>query len=224
MACPASANLDIAIPGWVPPVEDRTANNASNRGTGMHEIFAKISELPARQMAAAARALQYVADLRSTRRFKVLIEQSIKATWLTQQPDTQVDLVLYTQDEMHVIDWKWGRIPVEVVSNDQLLYYALCFAPLAPKAKGVTLHVVQPNADNLASWFADTATLEAYMLKAQATERKLLAKDTTFGPSDSCTFCPANPHTRGQKGSPMCPAMLSMLYPPLMDEASILSL
>lgn len=223
IACPASANLDLAIPGWVKPIENRNEDNAANRGTLMHELFAKITELPAREMAAAAEAIAYVAELRSTRRFKVLIEQSIKATWLTSEPDTTVDLVLYTQDEIHVIDWKWGKVRVEVTDNAQLMYYALCFAPLAPKAKGVTLHIVQPNADNMNSWFADTATLATFMGTATKTEKLLLSGDVTFGPSDNCFFCPANPHSRGQKGTPLCPTMLGMLYPPLMDTDEILN-
>ncbi len=190
----------------------------------MHEVFAKVSELPASEMAAAARAIAYVAELRSTRRFKVLIEQGIKATWLVSEPDTTVDLVLYTQDEIHVIDWKWGKVRVEVTGNYQLLYYAMCFAPLAPKAKGVTLHIVQPNADNINSWFADTAALAAFRDEAVAAEKKILSQDVTFGPSDNCFFCPANPQSRGQKGKPCCPTMLEMLYPKHVDEDEILSL
>lgn len=224
IACPAAANLDLAIPGWIPPVENKAIDNAANRGTAMHEIFAQVSALPASEMAAAAAAIAYVAEVRSRRRFKVLIEQSIKATWLQSEPDTVVDLVLYTQDEIHIIDWKWGRVRVDVVGNAQLLYYALCFAPLAPKAKGVTVHIVQPNADNMNSWFADTATLATFMDEASAAEQKLIAGDTTFGPSDSCFFCPANPHSRGLKGSPLCPTMLGMLYPPKLDEDAVLNL
>ena len=50
MACHASANLDLAIPNWTPPVEDLAKDNAANRGTAMHEIFAKVMELPAKDI------------------------------------------------------------------------------------------------------------------------------------------------------------------------------
>jgi len=224
MACPASANLDLSILGWQAPVEDRTADNAANRGTSMHELFAKINELSASDMRAFIRAQEYIADLRSSRRFKVLIEKTIKATWLTSEPDTQVDLVLYTQDEIHVIDLKWGKIPVDVFENHQLLFYAACFGHLAPKAKGVTLHIVQPRADNCESWFVDTNRLGQFMEEARKAEALVLAGDTTFGPSDHCKFCPAYPHSRGLKGSPLCPATLQLLYPQHLDEDAILSL
>lgn len=224
MACPASANLDLAIPYWTPPVEDRDADNAANRGTSMHEMFALVMGLGRRDMKQMAEAIEYVNDLRATRQFKVLVEQSIKATWLDSQPDTQVDLVLYTQDEIHVLDLKTGKIPVEVVDNSQLLYYAVCFAPLAPKAKGVTVHIVQPWAGGCDSWFADTNVLAQFMADAQAAEKKVLAGDTTFGPSSSCQFCPAYPHSRTDKGKPLCPATMKILYPGRVDEDAILAL
>ena len=224
MACPASANLDLAIPGWVPPVEDRTANNAANRGTKMHELFAGMMELPAKDIYHLASSMEYVASLRSTRRFKVMIETSAKAEWLQSAPSTTADLVLYTQDEIHVVDLKTGRIPVEVIDNEQLLFGAATYAPLAPKAKGAMLHILQPWAGGNHSWFADTNRIKRFMDDAIAAEAKILAGDTTFGPSDHCKFCPAYPHSRSQKGSPLCPATLNLLYPKHVDEDEILSL
>lgn len=224
MACHASANLDLAIPNWVEPVEDRQADNAANRGTNMHEIFARVMELGASDMRKMSEAIDYIAQLRSTRRFKVLIEQTVKATWLTTQPDTTADLVLYTQDELHVIDLKTGKIPVEVVQNEQLLYGAVTYAPLAPKAKGATLHILQPWADGNHSWFADTTVLKQFMDDCVAAEAAIQAGSIAFGPSDHCKFCPANPHTRGQKGHPLCPAMMQLLYPQPFDEDALLNL
>jgi Protein of unknown function (DUF2800) len=224
MACHASANLDAAILGWKEPVEDREVDNAANRGTSMHEIFASVMRLPKNDMFQMSRAIDYVTALRATRKFHVLVEHSVKATWLASCPDTTVDLVLYTADEIHVLDLKTGRIPVEVVGNEQLLYYGVSFAGLAPRAKGVTLHIVQPWADNMSSWFADTLVLKQFMADALAAEAAIAAGDVTFGPSDHCMFCPANPHARGLKGEPCCPVMLQLLYPKVVDEDEILGL
>jgi len=225
MACHASANLELAIPGWQPPVVDDTAG-AKGHGSDVHKIFEKVNELPAREIAAFAKVLAYVAELRSTRRFKVMIEPKIQATWLPSAPRTTADLVLYTQDEIHVLDGKWGKIPVEVIDNKQLMYYAVCFAPLAPKAKGVTLHVLQPalGDDGYNSWFVDTNQLKQFMAEVQAAERAIQAGDTTFGPSDECKFCPAFPHARGLKGKPLCPVTMQLLYPGVVDEDAILAL
>lgn len=224
IACHASANLELAIPHWTPPVEDRTKDNAANRGTRWHEIFASVMEMPPGDMAKLVSAMEYIVQLRTRRRFKVLVETSAKANWLQGAPSTTADLVLYTQDELHIVDLKTGRIPVEVEDNEQLLYGAVTYAPLAPKAKGAELHILQPWADGNKSWFASAARLEQFMLEAQAAEQAILAGDTTFGPSDHCKFCPANPHSRGEKGAPLCPAMMKMLYPQPLEEDEILNL
>ena len=168
---------------------------------------------------------EYVAEIRGQRRFKVMVEESVQATWLDSKPHTTADLVLYTQDEIHVFDFKWGKIPVEVIDNHQLLFYAVCYAPLAPKAKGVMLHILQPRAEGNTSWFADTTVLQEFMAAAQLADKKILAGDLSFGPSDHCTFCPANPHSRGEKGAPLCPEMMQLLYPRVtVDEDEILNL
>lgn len=224
MSCPASANLELAIPNWTPPVVDENAG-AKGHGTKLHKIFEEVHALPTRDIRAIAEMFSYVADLRATRRFKVMTEAKITATWLPSQPSTTADLVLYTQDEIHVLDPKTGRIPVEAANNKQLMFYAVCFAPLAPKAKGVTLHILQPWADTgCHSWFADTNTLKQFMDEAIATDQKILAGDTTFGPSDDCKFCPAYPHSRSDKGKPLCPATMKLLYPPIVHEDEILAL
>jgi hypothetical protein len=213
MACHGSGNLDLAIPNWVPPVDDRTADTAANRGTNMHMMFAGVMTLSTKDIKMMALALEYVANVRKTRKFQVLIEAQVEAAWLVTKPGTQADLVLYVADEIHVFDLKTGVTPVEVVENYQLMYYALCFAPLAPKAKGVHLHIVQPWADNMESWFASADRLRLFMEEAQQTEQDLIAGDTTLTPGDHCTFCPANPHGRGLRGRPYCPAMMQVFYP-----------
>lgn len=226
MACHGSANLEAAIPNWTPPEIEET--KAASDGTSKHTMLEQITNLPVADMRHMVRALDYVAALRSQRRFKVLTEVTAEATWLATKPKTTVDVVLYTQDEIHVIDWKTGKIPVPVVDNEQLLFYDVCFAHLAPRAKGVTNHIVQPwDKDwdpSTASWFADTNRIAQFMAEAQAAEAAIQAGSVKLGPSDHCKFCPANPHSRGAKGHPMCPAMMSILYPDRVDEDAILNL
>lgn len=225
MACHASANLEVAIPGYVAPVEDREADNAANRGTHRHEMLDPIMRLGRADVEGFAKILRYVADLRKTRVFKVLVEEKVKATWLTTEPETTLDLCLYTQDEIHVIDYKWGRIPVYAQGNEQCMYYGVSVSHLAPRAKGVYLHILQPAIDNFDMHFADTVELKQFMVDAQAAEAQIQAGDVTFGPSDHCKFCPANPHSRASaKSDAKCPTMMRLLYPPVVDEAEILGL
>lgn len=222
MNCHASANLAAAIPHWVPPVEDPDADNAANRGTHAHELLAEIMKLGPKEAENFSRALGYVADIQKRRRFKRLIEEKATAWWLPGTPETTVDLVLYVQDEIHVIDWKWGKIPVEVQGNEQLQFYAVCFAHLAPKARSVTVHIVQPAADNMDSWFVDALQLDNFMRDSEYHAKAIANGHVGFNPGDWCTFCPANPHSRAPKGYPMCPAQSEMLYPEIIDEDEIL--
>lgn len=221
MACHASANLPLAIPNYLPPLVDNTA--AAQSGTDVHEIFEKVWELTASDMRHFIRVTEYVQALCSTRRFKKLIEHEMTATWLVGAPTTKADLVLFTQDEMHVIDTKWGKIEVPVFNNAQLKFYAATYGRLAPKAKGVTVHILQPRADNMDSVFLDTNEIAAFMKEAQDTEAAIAAGSLSFGPSDYCQFCPANPHSRGAKAQTLCPVMLELLYPNRIDEAAILA-
>ena len=223
MACPASANLDLAIPGWTPPVVDPTAG-AKGKGTNMHAVIEQATAFTPKEMLGMAEAIKYVAELRQTRRFKVLTEHTFEATWLQSKPKTTVDLVLYVADEIHVIDHKTGKIEVSVHDNSQLAYYAVCAASLAPKATGVWVHIVQPWAGNIERVFLSTAELLTFMREAQAAEEKILQHDLTFGPSEHCKFCPAYPHSRGDKGRPFCQATMKILYPPKVDEQALLDL
>ena len=222
MQCHASANLDLAIEGWTPPVEDPNKDNAANRGSHFHEVFAEIMSFSAKDLQKFSEATTYIAEIRRLRRFKVLIEQQMYADWLPTKPGTTADLVLYVSDEIHIVDLKTGKIPVLAYDNQQLLFYAATYGHLAPKAKGVHLHIVQPWADVMQEWFADVSVIAQFMNDAAATEAAIQAGSTQFSPGDGCQFCAANPHGRGLKGQPLCPAMLELLYPRLIDEDEIL--
>jgi hypothetical protein len=215
MACHASANLEVAIPGFTLPVEEDTA--ASSRGTAMHNLLELAGAYTPAEMLGLARAMEYVARLRMTRRFKQLLEAEGEGWWLSTTPKTKADVVLYVQNQIEVVDYKFGKIKVEVDDNEQLKYYALSFAPLAPKAKGVTVHIVQPFVDNIESVFLTADDLDTFRQQSVDHEKQILAGDVTFGPSDHCKFCPANPHGRGIKGKPYCPALMQLYYPQVLD-------
>ena len=223
-ACPGSAHLHLSIPGWTPPEVD-DMKGARGKGTTIHDYLRITTELPVSDVLKIIESMQYVAEIRSRRRFKVLAEETVEAEWLVTKPKTTVDLVLYVQDEIHIIDYKTGKIPVRAQGNSQLMYYALCHAWRAPKAKSVHLHIVQPwSPDGSSHYEVSAKELAEYMELCQETEQKILAKDTTLTPSDNCLFCPAYPHSRGDKGRPFCPPALQLLYPPVVDEDAILAL
>lgn len=229
MECPASANLELAIPNYQPPEEDDKIR-ASDEGTAAHVVFESLMGYTPSELRAWIQVLDYIEKLRTTRRFKVATELQVEATWLAVDPKTgkhpgsTLDLALYTQDELHVLDLKWGKIPVPVFDNVQTIFYALCVLHLAPKAKGVTIHILQPRADNMEHQWIPATELKKWEAKLIAAQARVNAEDVTFGPSDHCKFCPAYPHSRGQKGAPLCPATMQLLYPSPFDEDEILGL
>ena len=220
LACHASANLELAIPGWKPPADPDT--KASSRGTAMHQILEDSGAYTPKEQLALAEAMLYIAKLRQSRRFTQILEAAGTGWWLGSNPNTKADVVLYVQNEIHVIDYKFGKIKVEATDNSQGLYYALAFAPLAPKAKGVFFHIVQPLIANFDKVFFTTAELEAFKDRTLLAETAIIGGDTTFGPSDECKFCPANPHGRGAKSKPYCPALMQLYYPMTLDVVDVL--
>jgi hypothetical protein len=222
MNCHASANLEVAIPGYTKPLQDPSANNAANRGTALHDTFASLMAIPVSDTKNFSAALSYTAEVRSRRRFQSLIELEMDVDWLVSKPKTTADLVLYTADEMHILDLKTGKIPVHAYDNYQLKYYAATYGFLAPKAKGVTVHIVQPWAGIMEESFVSSQEIAAFMAEARAHEDSIMAGDVTFQPGDHCTFCSANPRSRGAKGKPSCPVLMGMYYPTVVDETAML--
>ena len=224
MQCPGSANLDLSIPGWIPPVVDHDAG-AKGKGKKLHEYLEQTSELSAKDLRALAEALSYMANLRSQRRFHLLAEDTRECFWLKTKPKTTVDVVLWTQDQLEIVDYKTGVIEVDAYENPQGMFYALNYLALAPKAKEVTIHIVQPWAKGGNSkWTVTRDRLMLFMKEAQRAEQEILNKSTRLNPGDACKFCPAFPHSRSEKGKPLCPVTLKMLYPDKTDEDEILSM
>lgn len=146
-------------------------------------------------------------------------ERSYDVTWLKGKPQTTPDLWIYYAKTNHleVVDFKTGVIPVPAEENQQLMYYAATvmheegFTPST-----ITVRIMQP--DHMSDCTMNRAELLAWMDEARAAEQRILNKDLTLNPTDKgCKFCPANPHTRGDKGTPLCPAMMDVLYPPVID-------
>lgn len=225
MACPGSANLEKSIPGYIEPEKNEHAG-AKGVGSLIHDLLDIAGRLKPKEMLGLAEAMLYVAQLRKKRRFTILTEHAMVANWLPSKPGTTLDVILYTQDEMHILDYKTGVIEVQAEHNEQQMFYAVCAMYLAPKVKGVWIHIVQPWAPTGSSvWYATRQELEVFAQEAIATDKKILAGDTTLCPSDHCTFCPANPHSRSlPKGNKMCPAMMQLLYPSPYNEVEILEL
>lgn len=157
----------------------------------------------------------------------VFSEMTVESGFLVKPRTTTPDvIILLPQGELVVIDFKTGAIPVEAEDNDQLLYYlASVLSEHNETPLGVvditsfTAVILQPGGNSTAS--VTREELAEWTAKALETEAKIARKDLTLTPSANCTFCPANPHSRGERGTPLCPAMLERLYPTFIDPEDI---
>lgn len=215
MACHAAADLPRALPGF----EDgeRKPGNAADRGSAWHEAAAVFAGLSRPDMKRSIVALQYLSDLRAQGNYKMLIEETVDCDWLKPGIKTTADIVLYKSTEIHILDWKNGRIAVDHNDNSQGMFYGVAYSHLAPKARGVFFHIVQPFAKD---WdphdcvaFYTTAQLKQFKEDAIKAQAEIDNGSTKMSFGDHCMFCPANPHSRGTKGSVMCPVAMSVLYP-----------
>lgn len=187
-------------------------------------------QLPPSMLLYMSQTLAYVAELFEKYPVaNIWTEHQMTASWLASGPGTTVDLVIAGTDVLTVVDYKTGTIPVDVVDNDQLMFYAMsAYTSLyseTSKPKKIVMHILQPK--NLTSHEITTAELLNWARKARAADLRILKGDLTLVPSDHCTFCPANPHMRGQsseRAKAKCPAMLELLYPPVMDHDAILNM
>lgn len=191
---------------------------------GGDEVF---NSVPPRRMVFLAQALLYVNDLlKSMHRPVILTEKKVTAEWLTTRPSTTADVVIYDATSLEVLDLKMGDIEVSPMGNEQLLYYAQTYMKdLNIDPKTINVHIVQRN--NMDYYPVSKKLLAEWVVSMQESEAAILDGDLTLTPGSHCTFCPANPHGRGDRGTKSCPVMLEVLYgarDEAADDAQVLSL
>lgn len=294
MNCPGSANLEAAIPGWVPPVEDPNKWVAKGKGDIIHDVLKELGETPPDVALEYSRILSDLQAIRNPQRDKIIrdtaelqkiydrtleryigpggfanfahvlgklvgiepklirfaakaledlqamkrsmqyernviwwYEKEMATNWLIRPGKTTADVMGVAGSHLTIIDYKTGSVPVEAVGNDQLMFYAWT---LYKSVSGVTrnklftvgLHIMQP--DNFNEWNITVPELEKWSKTVLEAEQRIIDGDTTLKPGGHCTFCPANPQARGERGSPLCPAMMDRLYPDDMNVGAILDM
>ena len=162
-------------------------------------------------------ALEYVRDLIDMMDPDTLFiktEAMAKVMWLQTQPNTTVDLVIGDWEELHVLDLKMGDLAVSPIDNEQLMYYGETFREIpggdGDRYQKITLHIMQRGATD--SWQVPVPVLDKWVDTVKASEAAIMDGDLTLSPGKHCTFCPANPHGRGDRGNKACPAMMFVLY------------
>ena len=105
------------------------------------------------------------------------------------------DFHAWDMDRCVVVDYKNGRIVVEVKGNTQLKIYALGALRLHPHVRSVTVWIVQPNAPHEDGRCRDVTytagELRAFEKTLVAAARATDDPDAPLKAGDWCTWCPA---------------------------------
>jgi len=192
----------------MPPIEHKVLGNLIQYIPKSEKAEAHEHSTPPRLIRFLAEAIRKVKEITDPlESWDILIETKRSASWLITEPSTTVDLIIYNDDVIYIIDLKMGDIPVSPFMNEQLMYYAMTFR--RPNQE-MFLVILQRN--NIDEWELPRKVLLEWVEKMQTSERAILDGDLSLKAGSHCTFCPANPHTRGDKGNKACPAMMSLLY------------
>ena len=155
-----------------------------------------------------ADALRFVHALRDENLGAVMYtEEKRIASWTQTKPKTSADVVLSSKVRLDIVDLKTGTIPVEAAYNEQLLYYLKTYLR---REVELWVHIIQPG--NESSWQVPREYLDQWVVSVLAAEQRILDGDRTRTPGRHCQFCPANPFTKGERGSPNCPEQVEVLF------------
>lgn len=122
-------------------------------------------------------------------------ERFLDMSWLDPRLGGTADVTAADPDWIHLVDYKNGRIVVEVKGNEQMKNYAVGLLHEHPDARGVTVHLVQPNAaheDGIIreeSYTADELKLFELQMKRAADATSMPNAPRRAG--NWCTYCPA---------------------------------
>lgn len=126
----------------------------------------------------------------------IAAEKRINYSDYAQEGFGTVDCLIIGGNEMHVIDFKYGKgVPVKAESNSQMLLYALGayaeYSFLYP-IKDVILTIVQPRLeDGISEWKITSQALEIWGESIKNVALLAYAGEGEFKQGDHCRFCKA---------------------------------
>lgn len=198
LSCPASGSCDTPQPTSSYAEEGSFLHHVTELGLQSHlrgqswMVEIRKHNLTKDQLDAVEECLIYATNIIANMwECTSLVEAKVS---ITEDCYGTADLILYNDNEMHVIDWKFGAgVTVAATDNTQLMAYAIGACMSIERAYGdVKLHVVQPRMLNF-----DMHTMSVQDLKRWHVHTLLpglhiaKAPDAPFVPSiDACRWCP----------------------------------
>lgn len=209
MTCPGSVALCEGIPD--------TSSASADEGTMMHTVAAHCLAagtdaagyvgvtdtetgliLQVEQAQAVQKYVDHVRSIVKATNGKLLVEQRVGIDHLTMESGAQgtADAVILTQDELIVLDAKFGRgVEVEAQDNPQLLMYAcgvLKEWDIVYDFKRVRVGIIQPRLNATPEWSLSIEELNNFAVEAQFAAEYTRQPDAPLVPSPKgCQWCRA---------------------------------
>jgi hypothetical protein len=216
MECPGSVRLTADLPA--------TTSEAAEEGTAAHtlaELCLRNDEHPSQYLGdtiegyevteemvqAVEMFVTYVRRRKEEEQFDLMVEVQFSLSYL--HPPVPMygtaDVVLHKRGKLLVVDFKYGRRPVEVQHNRQLMYYLLGAASVvAEPGTESEMVIVQPRALHpdgpIRSAQVSSAELRAFEAELLAAARRTQEPDAPLVPGEHCRWC---------RAKPICPALHS---------------
>lgn len=154
------------------------------------------------------------------------VEQKVDLSFHVQDCFGTADMVILTDDKVHIIDLKLGQgVVVEAEKNNQLMIYGLGMLDIAEMLydiKTVELTIVQPRVNHFSTW--ETSTEELHQWAEQEFEPKAkmaLAGEGEFKCGSWCRFCKARFQCRTRAEEYLKLAQMEFAAPALLTDEEI---
>lgn len=216
IACPGSVVLGQKVPE--PPQTAR-----ATEGTLLHDVIAKFISneitdyefevgfgLNEEQKERIYEAVSYYTAIRAACGLENIkgefFEKQVKLRKIPEVYGT-LDAGFYTATEVHIFDWKFGRVHVAAKDNKQLLAYLVGFLGDIPEEIASTatwyVHIVQPRIDNFDMWNVEIEDVWTFLSDVQNAIKDALSSSPSFNPGEpQCMWC---------RAVPICPTRIAKM-------------
>lgn len=123
----------------------------------------------------------------------ILIEQRLDFSHIVPEGFGTADLVMFNEEELHIVDLKFGKGIVHAENNSQLSLYALGALHahgFLNDFKKVTMHIAQPRANHFDTWETTPEALEKWAEWVKERAQLALSDEAPYEPSaEACKYC-----------------------------------
>jgi hypothetical protein len=155
----------------------------------------------------------------------VAVEKRVALGEFVPESFGRVDCIVLAQQELHVIDFKYGKsVQVEAEKNPQLMLYglgALSAYCLIYPIQDVHIHIFQPRIGGADEWSISADDLRAWAAEIQPRAKLAFDGGGEFACGEWCQFCEAKGQCRACAEQQLSLANFQYRKPPLLTPAEV---